>query len=299
MLASVGAPVPASPFERTAVDPECVILLGALCAEHDARAAELTLWFAQSAHRSLSITRANRIAQSCGPEVELALRRFGATVQATGLSSLRSWAKAKQSFQPDDAWAIHYQPERLTERIGASFELGEAVLSPAAFRLRMRMAIGVGARADALAMLTVESRFWRGRGDGWLSITELERGTGFQRRFLLDSLLDMATAGLLRHHRDGRSHEFAAHPKIADHAESVPTVWGDWPRSLSLLVGIEHALTSINNDSKITTALSEARKLTESNRLFEQYEPPTDPDQVVAHFEAWCLNATRVLCDVR
>ena len=63
MLATHGAPVQAQPIRGAAVDPECVLILSSICAEYDARSAELALWFGAATHKSLSTTRATRIAR--------------------------------------------------------------------------------------------------------------------------------------------------------------------------------------------------------------------------------------------
>ena len=297
MLATHGAPVQAQPIRGAAVDPECVLILSSICAEYDARSAELALWFGAATHKSLSTTRATRIARDIGAAGERALARFGATAELHGLGDLRAWSKRPES-QAAIPWGIDYSPDRLGERIGGLKSVSPALREAGALRLRLRMAIGVGARAEALAMLLVESRFWDGRGEGWLTLPQLEAGTSYGKRFLLDSLPDMASAGLILHAREGRSHRFAANPNFARVINPVPTIWGDWPRKLALFTAIEHALNNLASSPTITTTLAEARALKEFTGPFAAYEPPSDPDKAVPQFELWCTNAARFIVDV-
>lgn len=298
MLATLGAPAGAEPIVKTAVDPECALVLGSMHGKHDARAAELTLWLGAAARRSLSVIRAKRIAAEVGAEAQADLGQFAATAMATNLGELRLWAKRLGS-DSHDPWPIDYSPGRLGDRIGGAQSIESVVAQPGAFRLRMRMAIGAGARAEALAMLMVEARSWEGRGPAWLTLPQIEAGTAFGKRFLLDCLPDMAAAGLIMHEREGRLHAFAADPALIKGVASIPTVWDVWPRRLSLLASIESALRELKHERTITNVMAQARLLATTAPLVVPFDPHADPDLLPQEFEDWCLRATKLLVDIK
>lgn len=299
MLATHGAPVAAEPILTWAVDPECTLIATSMCARHDPRCAELALWYGISFHNVLTTQRARRLTQRVGPSAQAALAAFGATARANDLSDLRGWWP-KEGVEVSVGWRINFDAGRLTDKLGQPFGAGAALQQAGAITLRTRMAIGPGARAESLAMLLVESAFWRGRDEGWLSLSKLEAGTGYNKRFLLDTLPGMAQAGLLRHRREGRSHEFAAAPLLAEAIGAVARVWGSWPRKLQALEEIRRAVVALDESRTMSTAMDELRRLSKVAPVFEGYQPPRDPDAVPDVFEAFCLNAARaIVLDVK
>lgn len=144
-------------------------------------------------------------------------------------------------------------------------------------------------------MLLVESVFWRGRDEGWLTLPQLEEGTGYNKRFLLDALPGMAQAGLLRHRREGRSHEFAAAPLLAEAIGAVPGVWGSWPRKLQALEEIRVSVVALDGSRTMSTAMEELRRLSKVDPVFGGYQPPRDPDAIVEMFDKFCLDAARAI----
>lgn len=293
MLASLGAPVNARPIESTHVDPECTFVLAAIGARADARMAEQALWFVREHQRVLSLTRIKTIVERLGPEGSEALGGFGAA--ARKLPDLRTWS-SRLAPTPAAGWTTSIDLDRF-ERLGAGSAPERARRMPGGFLLRMRQALGPGARADALAFLIVRAQD-SPLDDHWTTLREIEQRIGFGKRFLLDSLQDVARSGLIQHRRHGRAHEFAAMGGMLKELGPLPRSWIDWPQRISVLLRLRATLETIQHRRQLSTFMDAMHALPEFETQLHQIildHPGTAlPDEFVTWAEMTIESLTAI-----
>lgn len=284
MFATLGAPARGVVVDSAAVDPECALVLGALGAADDQRLAEITVWFARHARRSLSLTRVRTIAGAFGDRGEQALGAL--TTLIDGVPELRLWNKRLGSsggvIAPPDS-------RRLDERVGADALSAVVRFAPGALRIRARLALGAGARSDALAALLVHGRAETGTS-AWLTLSELERMTDYGKRHLLDSLPDMALVGVLDHRRTGRTHEFRVAEGVLRELDPVPRSWLAWTPRMAAALALEEAVERVSNEQTLSAVMMSQRELTPHvHELRTKFDAPAAgwSDATVGLFIDW------------
>lgn len=216
-------------YENCLIQPEELIVLTAIIAQHDPRLREEALDWCSRYHQFISVSRLRTFLKDIDSDVVDSFSHF-----TTALNSISSakWPSTE-------------------ERASSAFKVsGKSLLpafeSPSLLMLRLRNLFGPGAKADILAHFLT-------RNGMCFSASDLSE-VGYSKRSLMTALDHLATSGILvvTNVRNKKNYELKKPKELQVIIGRLPKIAPPWIKMLQAIIAIRAVIPEIQSSSKIT-----------------------------------------------
>ena len=216
-------------YENCLIQPEELIILTAIIAQHDPRLRDEALDWSSRYHEYISVSRLRTFLKDMDSDVMHSFSQFAAALNSV---SSAKWPCAEE---------------------GADFALkvsGKSLLpaleSPSLLMLRLRNLFGPGAKADILTHFLT-------RNGMHFSASDLSE-VGYSKRSLMTALDHLATSGVLvvTNVRNKKNYELRKPKELQVIIGKLPKIAPPWIKILQAIMAIRAVIPEIQNSSKIT-----------------------------------------------
>ncbi|MBN9378912.1 MAG: hypothetical protein BGO14_03135 [Chlamydiales bacterium 38-26] len=216
-------------YENCLIQPEELIILTAIIAQHDPRLRDEALDWSSRYHQWISVSRLRTFLKDMDPDVMHSFSQFAAVLNSV---SSAKWPSAEERSD----FAI-----RISEK-----SLLPGLESPSLLMLRLRNLFGPGAKADMLTHFLT-------RNGMQFSASDL-REVGYSKRSLITALDHLATSGILvvTNVRNKKNYELSKPKELQVIIGKLPKIAPPWIKILHAIIAIRAVIPEIQNSSKIT-----------------------------------------------
>ncbi len=216
-------------YENCLIQPEELIILTALIAQHDPRLRDEALDWSSRYHQYISVSRLRTFLKDMDSNVNHSFSQF-----AVALNSVSSakWPSAEKSAN----FALKVSGKSLLS----------ALESPSLLMLRLRNLFGPGAKADILTHFLT-------RNGMPFSASDLGE-VGYSKRSLMTALDHLATSGILvvTNVRNKKNYELRKSKELQVIIGKLPKIAPPWIKILQAITAIRAVIPEIQNSSKST-----------------------------------------------
>lgn len=241
---------------ETAIDPEALILLTALVADHEPRLRDEALdWCARFGKQFIAAGRMRTLSRVLDAESAARFHVFAATANAAGGTLWPSGAAVPRKFTPS-------RKSRLAR-----------LDTPQRALLRLRCMFGMTARAEIL--LTMLTQWHPDHHVTAAPLTEL----GYGKTAIATTLDELTLAGITQRMSIGNANAYQLRrpAELRNLLEPLPLRYEHWPMRLVMLIAAVRLEEQVANKPPIVQSV-EAREFAESNRQAfarMRLEPPS------------------------
>lgn len=219
-------------YEKCLIQPEELIILTALIAQHDPRLRDEALDWSSRYHQCISVSRLRTFLKNMNSDVMHSFSQFAAALNSV---SSAKWPSAKESAD-------------FTLKVSGK-SLLPALESPSLLMLRLRNLFGPGAKADILTHFLT-------RNGMHFSASDLSE-VGYSKRSLMTALDHLATSGVLAvtNVRNKKNYELKKPKELQVIIGKLPKIAPPWIKILQAVTAIRAVIPEIQNSSKITRGI--------------------------------------------
>lgn len=216
-------------YENCLIQPEELIILTAIIAQHDPRLRDEALDWSSRYHEFISVSRLRTFLKEMDSNVMHSFSQFATTLNSV---SGAKWPTVEKVT----GFALKVSGKSLLP----------ALESPSLLMLRLRNLFGPGAKADVLT-------YFLTRNGMHFSASDLSE-VGYSKRSLMTALDHLATSGILAvtNVRNKKNYELKKAKELQVIIGKLPKTAPPWIKILRAIIEIRRVIPEIRNSSKIT-----------------------------------------------
>lgn len=220
-------------YENCLVQPEELIILTAIIAQHDPRLRDEALDWSSRYHEYISVSRLRTFLREMDADTIHSFSQFAAILNSV---SSAKW--------PDEGESAYFKPKLSKKSSLPTLE------SPSLLILRLRNLFGPGAKADILTHFLTRNRMPFSASD----LSEV----GYSKRSLMTALDHLATSGILAvtNVRNKKNYELKKLKELQVIIGKLPKIAPPWIKILRVIIAIRGIIPEIQHCSKMTGGIT-------------------------------------------